>query len=168
MKRGGPKRDPAKTREWQDRSRAAARDREAKRRNDPTVRGEERSTRSPLGPGEFRPVRFRSHLVGNVRDERCVRCHAPAAHWHHWLEQQHLRVYVRGQRLDDRAAGRLLKSLLHDRRNISAVCVACHGNETTHHAQLLTFEHVPPSAFTFAYGLGREWGERLRRAYPSA
>jgi hypothetical protein len=84
-----------------------------------------------------------------------------AAHWHHWLAHQHLRVYVRTQRLSDEDAATLLRRLLHDRRNYSprpASNATAARRSTT--VRTFTFEDVPPAAFAFA----AELGPRMARA----
>jgi hypothetical protein len=98
----------------------------------------------------------------------CERCRkSRAVHWHHWLPQESIRVYVRSLRLPDDAADGMLRRLLHDRRNISALCLRCHGNTgTVGHG--MRRKDVRPDAFEFAAELGPEWLTRLERSYPNS
>lgn len=93
-------------------------------------------------------------------------CGERAAHWHHWLEQEHIRVYARGLRLPDQAHDKLLRALLRDERNLSAYAAGCHL-DTREGQTGFTAEDVPASAHQFAAELGPEWAERLRREYRS-
>jgi hypothetical protein len=159
VKRSAPLRSSAVTaRAWRDRSRERA-----------LVRAREAAGRvSAARKTRLERVRFKPwDSAGDYPCERCARLGIVrrAAHWHHWLAHQHLRVYVRTQRLSDEDAATLLRRLLHDRRNISATCLECHGSTTLNHGAAFTFEDVPPAAFAFAGELGPEWLERLRRTY---
>lgn len=150
MKRDkGLRADPEKVRAFLRRSQQRARERA----------GERRAAQERAGK---RPVVFRS--PSPARLEPCAACRQRrAAHWHHWLSQERIRAYVRSLRIrDDDEQRRLLKVLLHDRRNLSPVCVECHGTRTLEHARGLT---PPAAAFEFAAELGPEWQERLRRDY---
>lgn len=177
MKKGnGLRRNPAANRAWQERSRAKALAREA---DAPASAGPSRSATatSALDRVAFKP----SIPARGFPCERCQRVARAAiaagargrdvpevrqgVHWHHWLEQQHLKTYVRTLRLLDDDAAREFRRLIHDRRNFSAVCVECHGVSGLDHGRVFTFEDVPPAAFAFAGELGGEWLERLRRTY---
>lgn len=78
-------------------------------------------------------------------------------------------MYVRSLRLrDDDEEYAIEKRLIHDSRNLSAVCFGCHGNGSLEHAAPLRAVGPPASAFEFAAELGPEWLERLRRSYPAS
>lgn len=97
----------------------------------------------------------------------CERCGtARATGWHHWVPQQHLRAYVRSLRLPTPDGRALLRRLIHDWRNLTALCDDCHGNGDETAA--LCAEDVPASAHEFAATLGPEWVERLAHRYKPA
>lgn len=180
MNRGsGPRRNPGKARAWQERSRQRAIER-AERATPPELEPGSATGKSYRRGQSRRTVEFRPAVSARrFPCERCARLAAEAvaagkrprrisdaAHWHHWLEQQHLATVVQAMRLrDDRAEFRELHRLIHDERNLAPLCLACHGNTTTTHGAALTFADVPPAAFAFAAELGAEWLERLRRTY---
>lgn len=175
MKRSGPparrktlsrgekrlKADPDKTRAFVERARDKARER---------ARAPLASPSAPVGAKRQRPgpVKFRPSRP--ARTEMCARCSTPgkprrADDWHHWLPQQHIRVYVRGLRLSEDTSRAWLRRLLHDSRNLVALCRACHFDHEGK-ARRLSGEEVPHTAWTFALELGPEYVERLHRAYP--
>lgn len=118
----------------------------------------------PAAEGDvFAGIRFKPYR--NVAGERCVHCGEPAVHWHHWLEQQHLKTAARAERLPRARARQRFKRLIHDWRNISAVCADCHDIGSTNHGGKFTFADVPPAAFAFTLELGQEWFAKLRRTY---
>jgi hypothetical protein len=136
------------------------------KRRKPLSRGEKArpvGARTDPGPVKFRPRR-------SAQTEPCARCSSPqqpcrADDWHHWLAQQHIRVYVRGLRLSQASSRALLRRLLHDARNLVALCRDCHAAHELR-SRPLTGGEVPHVAWTFALELGPEWVERLHRAYP--
>jgi hypothetical protein len=100
-----------------------------------------------------------------ARTLSCAICGARAAHHHHWLSQELLRVYVASRRLRDPVSeDAMLNNLIHDKANLSALCLTCHGPYGTTTENLRAC-HVPPEAWEFAEGLGPEWLARLERAY---
>jgi hypothetical protein len=175
MKQGeGPRADPEKTRAWQQRSREKAAKRAQERPRAPLqrVRLETRAGTAgdPSVPAE-RPwwsrVRFRAKRA--ARERWCFRCGTRRGDgWHHWLPQEHIRVHVRGLRLQEDEGTRVLKALLADERNLSAACHRCHMDGEHDVVDYFTMEEVPVEAHVFAAELGPEWAERLRRMYPAA
>lgn len=147
-------------REWQERSRAAALEREQDAPPAPSSsRAIDRVVFRPALPASSFPCARCARLLPLPDVPRAVQ-------WHHWLEQQHLKTYVLTLRIrDEREEALTFKRLINDERNTSPVCLDCHGITGTQHAAKFDFEDVPPSAFAFAYELGNEWGERLRRTY---
>lgn len=111
---------------------------------------------------QFHPIRAG---LGPASDHPCVVCGRRADAWHHWLEQQHIRTFVRARFRGRETRRRTYYRLLHDRRNLSPVCVECHGVSGFDHGQRLR-AHVPRSARRFVRDLGPEWVERLARTYP--
>lgn len=177
MKKGsGLRRRPEQARAWQERSRQRAIEREADTSAAP-ARSRGGKPTSAVDRVHFKP----SISASGFPCDRCARLAReaiaagargrevpevrPAVHWHHWLEQQHLKTYVLTLRLLDDDAARELKRLIQDRRNYSPVCVGCHGITGLEHGRAFEFVDVPPSAFAFASELGGEWLERLRRTY---
>jgi hypothetical protein len=162
LKRSQLRPDPEKVRAWMNKSQEAARER-ARTKQSSNIPKPRKSSRV-----EFRPNRSAKQFTC----ERCkkLRPESPstwnrAVHWHHWLPQESLRVYVRGLRLPQDEQNSKLLALLHDRRNISALCLNCHGNTGTLGHQMRRSD-VKQSAFTFAAELGTEWLARLERSYP--
>jgi hypothetical protein len=78
-----------------------------------------------------------------------------------------LKLYARSTRLRGAPLYELYARLIHDERNVSPLCLDCHGPYGTTTANLRR-EHVPASAFCFAAELGPEWVAKLERAYPEA
>jgi hypothetical protein len=105
------------------------------------------------------------NLQPPARAYSCALCGLRAAHWHHWLDQRHLKLYVRSTRLRGELRNDLFYLLIHDRRNISSLCLACHGPYGTTTKNLLR-ANVPDSAFDLADELGPEWVARLEHDYP--
>lgn len=161
MKRRKPLRaDPEKVREFQ---RRAAENSQLSRRK-PLGRGERKA---PGPDSRAQPVRFQAKEA--ARRGVCFRCRVRKAdHWHHWTPQQHIRVYVRGLRLPETDARRLLRRLLRDERNLSRACRSCHLASEFAPDGRFTWEDVPGSAVEFAAELGPEWSERIRILYPAA
>jgi hypothetical protein len=130
--------DPQKVRDWQQRNR----ERQRKR------------------------VRFVAKRP--ARTQKCFRCGARAAHWHHWLPQQAIRVYAAYDRtvrwLTEDEHRLLLRRLLRDERNLSPVCAPCHMT-TKAGRDAFTAAEVPARAREFAAELGAEWAEKLGRRY---
>lgn len=157
MKRTPLKPNPEKVREWLRRSQQRARD--AQRADVTPLEAKPKKPKKKKPRVEFKPQ-------VSARQFQCERCKRfRAAHWHHWLPQESIRVFARSLRLPEQAEARRLRVLLHDRRNVSALCVTCHGNTgTLGHG--MTRADVKPSAFEFAAGLGPEWLARLERSYP--
>jgi hypothetical protein len=166
MKRTALKPDPEKVREWLRRSQQRAR--EAQHASQNKVREDVTSapSKAKSKPKKKAPVTFKPQV--SAREFKCERCRRfKGAHWHHWLPQESIKVYVRGLRLPEDAERARLRVLLHDRRNVSALCVTCHGNTGTL-GHRMTRKDVKPSAFEFARELGPEWLARLERSYPEA
>lgn len=180
MKRSQLRADPAKTREWQERSRERARERAQGRegakssalrgatppgdfRDDTGAVVPQRQALRPRKPDKLTPVRFKPREP--ARKRKCMRCGKRADGWHHWLPQQHIRTYVRGLGWPDVAARKRLSALLADQRNLVALCHPCHDSHELRSCPL-SGEEVPHSARVFALSLGPEWAERLRRMYP--
>jgi hypothetical protein len=179
VKRGeGPKADPEKVRAWQQRSRdrAAERAREHRRNMGAGVRRQQerfagrdlRTDAERLGPPGEKRVVFKARTA--ARKHRCFRCGRRAQQWHHWLPQQAIRVYVRGLRLASEDARPLLRRLLRDERNLSAVCAGCHAEHESPGVDSRRFaaEDVVSTAHEFAAELGPEWASRLVTMYPAA
>lgn len=168
VKRETPlKADPAKAKAWQDRSRAKAAQNAREKPRKPLARTAARERAAKPKP----PVRFRAKTPARAR--QCERCagqeHSRGATCHHhWLAQEFIRVYVRGLRLPEDRARRLLGALLADERNLSPLCTPCHEEHEQTTVVVFTAADVPASAHEFAAELGSEWAERLRRAYPEA
>lgn len=168
MKRSELKSDPEATRAFVQRGReraaANARERERKPLRAARVDG---GVKVPAKRVARPQVKFRAR--GRARDQVCELCAGVgphrAAQWHHWLPQQQIRVFVRGLRLVDEEHDRVLRELLRDERNLSALCVARHMDHEGG-GRPFARSDVPSSAFEFAAELGPEWLERLRRAYP--
>lgn len=120
-----------------------------------------------FGGAGAKAVRFRRRAPAS--EERCATCRrSRAAHWHHWLKQQHVRAYVRSLRIrDDGERRRVEHELLHDPRNLSALCADCHALEDGVAVRLVR-EDVPASAFEFAAELGGEYTATLLKCYPAA
>jgi hypothetical protein len=153
--------DPDAVRAWKDRSR----ERQIERVREAASSSPSEST---LAHRFRKKVQFRPST--SASDHPCEPCarrgrKQQACHWHHWLEQEQLRIYARGQRLGVAETRALVRGLINDRRNFSPVCRECHGTGKTH-GHRFVFADVPPSAFAFALELGQEWFERLRREYP--
>jgi hypothetical protein len=122
-------------------------------------------------------TRFQARV--RASGQLCFKCGRSADAWHHWVPQEHLRVWMRGLA---REAGwspqetrRRLRGWLLDERNLSAVCIGCHGNATTTHAREFSRADVPLSAVSFARvvddqlavaGRPREALLRLLETYP--
>jgi hypothetical protein len=127
----GPRRNPAQARAWQERSREAAREREAPA---PIAGAPARQApRSELDRVVFRPAtsarvfpcercaRLAREAIAEGAGGREVPDVPQADHWHHWLEQQHLKTYVLTLRLlDHDAALELFRRLIHDRAELLA------------------------------------------------
>lgn len=174
MKQGtGPKVDPDKVRAWQQRSRERAARNAAEKPRAPLARSALAAQVAPSGARQqqARPVRFRARR--RARDFRCFRATCPrhAAHWHHWLPQELIKVFVDTLRIrDDDEERAALRELLRDERNLSPVCAGCHFTHEHPGVDTQRFgaDDVPPTAHEFAAELGPEWAERLRRMYPAA
>lgn len=137
-----------------------------RRRQRLAQRAEKRGEPPPLPP-----VRFRARRP--ARDQWCARCaergrRRRADCHHHWLPQQHIRVYVRGLRLSEQTARALLRKLLRDERNLVALCDDCHEAHESPGvtSRRLSGEEVPYDARVFALELGPEWAAKLTRLYP--
>jgi hypothetical protein len=175
----GPRANPAKTREWQQRSaakaaerqreRGAAAERVDKKGRGPLKPGQIGDTSPPRAPRPDRRVEFRGPLLAG---RSCCTCLArdrvrKAVHWHHWIAQQHLRAYVDSLRIrDDGQKRALLRRLLHDQRNLSPVCFDCHdAHEHRVNGPKFTAADVPDSAREFAAELGAMYVVRLEHDY---
>jgi hypothetical protein len=137
----------------------AVREQLRKQREKAQARARATPARTPRPRVEFR-------MSEPVRGLACERCGAPAVARHHWVEQEQLRVFVRGLRLPKPEHDARLRAVLHDSRNLTSLCHRCHGIGGTD-ACPLTRADVPASAFTFAAELGDEWLVRLERTYPA-
>lgn len=185
MKRGrGPRANPRKTREWQQRSaeRAAENARDRSRdlpmlrpeAVDKKGRGELRAGQvgrkpPPEFPGPTRRVEFRGLLLTGRSCSVCLRAgrSKQGRQWHHWLGQQHIRAYVDAQRIRDEGEERALtRRLLHDDRNLSPVCFECHdAHENAANGPKFSAGDVPDSAREFAAELGGWFVVRLEHDY---
>jgi hypothetical protein len=173
----GPRSNAAKTRAWQQRSavRAAA---NARAKQAPRVM---RKGRQQLVPGQLgaKPpppspspkgrVEFRGMPLAGRSCAICLRLDRsrPARQWHHWIAQQHIRAYVDSLRIRDETQERAVtRRLLHDERNLSPVCFACHdSHENVANGPKFTAADVPESAHAFAAELGAWYVARLEHDY---
>ena len=117
-------------------------------------------------PKQPKAERVKADVLRSGR-ERCIRCNGAGIHFHHWLDQQSIRRYVEGLRLDKTSERVKLKRLLSDPNNGSFLCFDCHINhgEGTG-VKRFTYDEIPESALVFAGELG-EWAmARLKRSYP--
>lgn len=184
MKRGsGPRANPEKTRQWQQRSAARAAEKQREGSQTGARPGKQTVThkgRSPKVPGQIgrnapppppKPgrVEFRGPpLVGRSCAQCLVRGKSrKAAAWHHWLGQQHIRRYVDAQRIrDDGAERALTRRLIHDERNLSPMCWDCHdAHENVANGPKFPEDLVPDSARIFAAELGPWYVVRLEHDY---
>lgn len=118
---------------------------------------------------EFKPTVPASSLI-------CERLHGPdsgacsrrADHWHHFVPQETLRRYVLDWTPRDR--DKVLRRLLHDRRNLAPMCAQGHmAGEPRQPRFLATLQpfsraEVPAQAWEFAAELGLT--HVLERHYP--
>lgn len=126
------------------------------------------STLAPRAQGKKAPVKFSPDV--KAHELLCVHClglgiERFADHQHHWLAQEHIRVYVRGVpelRYDEVARRRLERKLLNDPRNLSPFCEPRHMAHESGQ-EPFTREDVKSSAWTFADEIGLAW--RLDRDY---
>lgn len=127
-------------------------------------------------PSDLSPVKVPFRAEQPANKYACARCEAArrvhlgrsirATSWHHWLPQEWIREEVAAMRLEVTAAKKLLRCLLKDSRNLSALCWPCHDAGETAGDPFLRLE-VPASAWEFARSFAGERGvavlERLYR-----
>lgn len=179
MRRGaGPRARPHKTRDWQQRSAAKAAENARGRERKPLVSKKDKNLlvpgqmgrkAPPRPPSPLERVAFRGPLLTGKACVICLRNDRskPARHWHHWIAQQHIRAYVDSQRIRDEGQERALtRRLLHDERNLSPVCFACHdAHENVANGPKFTAADVPDSSREFAAELGGWYVARLQHDY---
>jgi hypothetical protein len=168
VKQSALKVDPAKVREWQDSSRTPLAQDPAKA----LARTQLKAKAPPVRkPGEPKPeltmlealqVPFKAKRP--ARTQACFKCGKRAAHWHHWVPQEHLRVMMRGlarvMGWEPETVRKNLRRWLQFEANLSPVCLSCHGNTgTSSHAEF-TPDEVPERAVVFA----REMDDMLEAA----
>lgn len=184
MKQSQLRSDPAKVRAFVDRNRQSLERTTGLKRETPL--------RSATGFGPMVPesiadavsARFTPFKARRpARVQTCERCRGrPAAHWHHWVAQEHLRVMMRGlavvMAFTPVETQRRLRVWLRDERNLTPMCSDCHlSGEQAGSGRFLRRE-VPSSAFDEfvddvdaeleAAGRPREAMVRLLRSYPAA
>lgn len=168
--------NPAKVREWQQRSRTPLKTDPAKQlkrttqlKSDPTKQLARSAlkarphdvTPTPRQPGEPKPPLTLMEALQTpfkakrpARTRACFKCGRTAVHWHHWVPQEHLRVMMRGlarvMMWEPEQVRKSLRTWLRAEANMSPVCLGCHGNTgTATHAEF-TPDEVPERAVTFA------------------
>lgn len=177
MKQSRLKSDPAKTREWQQRSRAELASDPAKQlkrttqlKSDPAKQLARSAPKRPAArpkraaaPGERRTlkaalaaVEFKARVPANRRKcGRCPRSHRKhATSHHHWLEQTDLRKLMhslarRAGWTHEHAQARLA-GWLNDERNLTPMCTGCHekgGNSMS--TRRFRWHEVPPGVLDF-------------------
>lgn len=177
---GGPRSNPEKTRHWQRRSAEKAQQRQRENGTRPGEQTADRKGRAPKVPGQVgrnKPpappklgrVEFRGPLLTG---RSCAQCLAdgkstPAAAWHHWLGQQHIRRYVDSLRIRDEGQERsVTRRLIHDERNLSPMCWSCHDlHENVANGRKFAADLVPDTAHVFAAELGPWYTARLAHDY---
>lgn len=98
----------------------------------------------------------------------CGRCKVrDATSWHHWVQQEHLRVMMRGLAREcgwsPETTRRKLLGWLRDERNLTPMCTGCH--EAGEHSQSRRFRRgeMPSTAWLFAAEVDHKLSSAKRR-----